>query len=97
HRPLPCRSLIVRHAFPLTLSLALAAAFPAFAQSPAAQSDAVAEAAQRLRADVVAWRRDFHQHPELGNRETRTAARVAEHLRSLGLEPNTGIATTGVT
>jgi amidohydrolase len=87
----------VRHAFPLTLSLALAAAFPAFAQSPAAQSDAVAEAAQRLRADVVAWRRDFHQHPELGNRETRTAARVAEHLRSLGLEPNTGIATTGVT
>lgn len=87
----------MRHAFPLTLSLALAAAFPAFAQSPAAQSDAVAEAAQRLRADVVAWRRDFHQHPELGNRETRTAARVAEHLRSLGLEPNTGIATTGVT
>jgi amidohydrolase len=45
---------------------------------------------------VVAWRRDIHQHPELGNRETRTAALVAEHLRGLGIEVQTGVAHTGV-
>jgi amidohydrolase len=45
---------------------------------------------------VVAWRRDFHQHPELSNHETRTADIVAEHLRRLGLEVRTGVAKTGV-
>ncbi|MGQ9426388.1 amidohydrolase [Gilvimarinus sp. F26214L] len=45
---------------------------------------------------VVAWRRDIHQHPELGNREFRTAQRVAEHLRSLGMEVRTEVAHTGV-
>jgi amidohydrolase len=45
---------------------------------------------------VVAWRRDFHQHPELGNREFRTAGVIAEQLRSLGLEVRTGVAHTGV-
>lgn len=82
----------------LSLSIALAsgaAAVPALAQD--AQRDEVASAAQRLQARVVAWRRDLHQHPELGNRETRTAKLVADHLRALGLEPKTGIATTGVT
>lgn len=49
-----------------------------------------------VEAKVVAWRRDFHQHPELGNREERTAAKVAEHLRSLGIEVKTGVAKTGV-
>ncbi len=47
--------------------------------------------------DVIAWRRDIHANPELGNRETRTAALVANHLRSLGFdEVRTGIAHTGV-
>jgi len=46
---------------------------------------------------VIEWRRDIHQHPELSNREFRTAAKVAEHLRALGLTPKTGIAHTGVT
>ncbi|MDX1554957.1 MAG: amidohydrolase [Xanthomonadales bacterium] len=45
---------------------------------------------------VIAWRRDFHQHPELSNREFRTANIVAEHLRALGMEVETGIAHTGV-
>ncbi|HXY31771.1 MAG TPA: amidohydrolase [Gemmatimonadaceae bacterium] len=45
---------------------------------------------------VVAWRRDIHQHPELGNRETRTAQLVADELRSLGIEVRTGVAYTGV-
>jgi amidohydrolase len=39
---------------------------------------------------VQDWRRDFHQHPELGNRETRTAGIVAAHLKSLGLEVREG-------
>jgi amidohydrolase len=47
-------------------------------------------------AKVVEWRRDFHQHPELSNREFRTAAKVAEHLESLGIEVRTGVAHTGV-
>jgi len=46
---------------------------------------------------VIAWRRDLHLHPELSNREFRTAALVAEHLRSLGFDSvETGIAHTGV-
>ena len=45
---------------------------------------------------VIEWRRDFHQHPELSNREFKTAEKVAAHLRSLGIEVQTGIAHTGV-
>lgn len=46
---------------------------------------------------MIAWRRDIHQHPELGNRETRTAALVARHLRALRFdEVRTGVAHTGV-
>lgn len=52
--------------------------------------------ARDVEPKVVAWRRDIHQHPELGNREFRTAALVAAHLRSLGLEVTTGVARTGV-
>jgi amidohydrolase len=81
------------------LLLALGAGFvlpgPASAATPQ-QRPEVAQAAQALRGKVVAWRRDFHQHPELSNREQRTAAKVAEQLRSLGLAPRTGIAGHGV-
>jgi amidohydrolase len=45
---------------------------------------------------VVGWRRDIHEHPELGNREVRTSKLVADHLKKLGLEVRTGIAKTGV-
>jgi len=45
---------------------------------------------------VIAWRRDFHQNPELSNREARTAKIVADHLRKLGLSVETGIAMHGV-
>ena len=45
---------------------------------------------------VIEWRRDIHKHPELGNRETRTAATVAKHLKSLGMQVETDIAHTGV-
>ncbi|SDK62937.1 amidohydrolase [Catalinimonas alkaloidigena] len=49
-----------------------------------------------LEAKVIAWRRDFHEHPELGNREFKTAEKVAAHLKSLGIEVQTGVAHTGV-
>jgi amidohydrolase len=52
--------------------------------------------AAELEAKLVAWRRDFHQNPELSNREVRTAQKVAEHLKALGLEVRTGVARTGV-
>jgi len=80
------------------LVLALAAGGGAQAQAPAAGSydAAVFAAAKRLQPKVVAWRRDIHEHPELGNREIRTSKLVAEHLRSLGFEVRTGVAKTGV-
>jgi amidohydrolase len=54
-------------------------------------------ALKALEPQLLAWRRDLHQHPELGNREFRTAGIVAEHLRKLGLdEVRTGVAHTGV-
>jgi len=46
--------------------------------------------------DVIGWRRDFHQHAELSNREFRTAEVIAEHLRNLDMEVITGVAKTGV-
>jgi amidohydrolase len=55
------------------------------------------EAARAIEARVIAWRRDLHANPELGNREFRTAGIVAEHLRALGFdEVRTGVAHTGV-
>lgn len=56
----------------------------------------VAAAAEALRPALTAQRRDFHQHPELSNREARTARVVAERLKALGLEVSTGIARHGV-
>ena len=49
-----------------------------------------------INSQVVAWRRDFHQHPELGNHEVRTAKVIAEELRKLGFDVTTGVAGTGV-
>jgi amidohydrolase len=52
--------------------------------------------ATEINPQVVAWRRDFHQHPELGNQETRTAKVIADELRKLGYDVKTGVAGTGV-
>jgi len=57
---------------------------------------AIGAAAERLEPRVIAWRRDFHRHPELGNREFRTSKIVAEHLRSLGIEVKEKVAHTGI-
>src|SRR5687768_15645459 len=54
------------------------------------------DAARRLADEIVVDRRDIHSHPELGYKETRTAALVADRLHSLGIEPTTGVGGTGV-
>src|SRR5688500_1732207 len=81
--------------------LIAATASVSFAQTPAgAASAAVTQNATRrieqVMPKVIAWRRDVHQNPELGNREVRTAKLVADHLRSLGMEVKIGVAHTGV-
>jgi amidohydrolase len=60
------------------------------------QNTAVHSAAAKIESKVIEWRHDIHQNPELGNREVRTAALIAKHLQSLGMEVKTGVAKTGV-
>ena len=67
-----------------------------FGQTPQTLNDQVDQIADELESKVIEWRRDFHQNPELSNREFRTAEKVAAHLRSLGMEVETGVAHTGV-
>jgi len=52
--------------------------------------------ASEMEQKVIEWRRHIHQYPELSNQETKTAAYIAEHLKSLGLKVQTGVAKTGV-
>jgi amidohydrolase len=60
---------------------------PARATSaPAAREQRIAEMATALQPELVACRRDFHEHPELSNREERTGRVIAERLRALGLD-----------
>lgn len=76
------------------LTLALISSFT-FSQAQDLRTRITA-AADKIEPKVIAWRRDFHAHPELGNRETRTADIIAKHLQSLGLEVKTNVAHTGV-
>ncbi len=75
--------------------MALSVITPLHAQSSKLDAE-VDRLLPQVQAKVIAWRRDIHEHPELSNRETRTAELVANHLRSLGLEVRTGVAHTGV-
>jgi amidohydrolase len=79
----------------LSFGTIVCAALSANAQAPLL-SEQMKSRIAALEPKVVAWRRDIHQHPELGNRETRTAKLVADHLRSLGIDVKTGVAHTGV-
>ena len=76
------------------LTVFLIALVPGLAK--AELSGAVEQEIADVMPSVVAWRRDFHQHPELGNSEFRTAGIIADHLRSLGMDVQTGVAHTGV-
>ena len=77
-------------------------AIAAFSRPPAAPGlqaeldDAILRHTEAITSQMTAWRRDIHEHPELSNREVRTAALVAEHLRGLGMPVQTGVAHTGV-
>jgi amidohydrolase len=63
---------------------------------PGNSSELFVKKANLVEQKVIAWRHDIHQNPELGNREFRTAALVAQHLQSLGLEVKTKVGVTGV-
>src|SRR5690349_18133032 len=75
--------------------------FSCFFSIVCAQSDQklparIAQLAKGIEPKVIEWRRHFHQYPELSNREVKTAATIAQHPRSLGIEVKTGVAHTGV-
>lgn len=59
-------------------------------------SDKLTPLVNKVESKVIDWRRHLHANPELSNREFKTAKMVAEHLKSLGIEVQTGIAHTGV-
>ena len=88
-----------RRAAALSIVILAAASSRAGSQQAALQKTGDDEIDRRVAAvmpQVITWRRDFHEHPELGNHEVRTAKIVADYLRSLGLEVREGVAKTGV-
>lgn len=81
---------------PILALLASTAVVAGAAGAVGADDATLAALVEKVNPSVVAWRRDFHQHPELSNREVRTSAIVAKHLQGLGLEVQAGVAKTGV-
>ena len=79
-----------------SLLLAILGLSTAMAFSQTTSKAEVGKKADAIEQKVIAWRRDFHEHPELGNREIRTSDIIAKHLESLGIEVKRGVATTGV-
>ncbi len=80
----------------LSSSITMLFALAALSNISLATDANVESHAIRVDAKVLAWRRDIHQFPELGNREFRTSKLVAEHLKKLGMIVKTGMAHTGV-
>ena len=83
----------------LSAGSALAQETPASSAGPVVDDAVTTEvraAAAAIAPQVIEWRRDLHQHPELGFAETRTAAFVAGRLRALGMEVRTEVGKTGV-
>jgi amidohydrolase len=80
----------------LPLGMALLCGLSLLAQNTNSRRAAIDAAADRIEAQTIAWRRDFHEHPELGNREFRTSKIIADYLRSLGIEVHEGVGKTGV-
>jgi amidohydrolase len=88
--PRPIRALL------LAALLSVASTGTAGAETPQTVHQTLDRLVEAAMPQVVTWRRDFHQHPELSNREFRTATVLAERLRAMGLDVRTGIAHTGV-
>ena len=80
----------------LTVFLGLALSASALSTAADTLNETIADEVAAVADRVVAWRRDIHANPELSNREFRTSELVAEHLRDLGIEVQTGVAHTGV-
>jgi amidohydrolase len=78
----------------LFTGLTICISYLSFAQNPF--SSKIEKLSKDIEPKVINWRRDFHEHPELGNLEVRTAKIVADHLRSLGIEVQEKVAFTGV-
>jgi len=79
----------------MTLAIALGVLMSTAAATPSLDQR-IDDAAARVEQKVIACRRDIHEHPELGNRETRTAKLVADRLRELNIEVKENVAHTGV-
>src|SRR3712207_1773259 len=80
----------------LTVSVVICLPVAHSAQDSSPLAGEIDRVANETMPMVVAWRRDFHQHPELGSREFRTSKIIADELRKLGYEVTTGVARTGV-
>lgn len=78
------------------LFLLLLSSVSGIAQVNSKLQASIDKAAKEIEPKLIEWRRHFHQNPELSNREVKTAAKIAEHLKSLGIEVQTGVAKTGV-
>lgn len=92
-----CFGRTVRRVLTCAAFAAIGVSLPALTSQADSLQTAIDQGATAIEDRVIAWRRDIHQNPELGNRETRTAALVADHLTALGFdEVRTGIAHTGV-
>ncbi len=76
--------------------LACISASVGFAQTNPKLQAKLEQQAKELEPKVIGWRRHVHQYPELSNREVKTAAYITEHLKTLGLKIQTGVAKTGV-
>jgi amidohydrolase len=67
-----------------------------YAQTAKSTEEKIELAVNKIQTKCIGWRRNFHQHPELSNKEFKTAKLIANHLRSLGIEVKEGVAHTGV-
>lgn len=85
-----------RWSIPVIKTLIGASLLLALSSGAASASETSGQMIAPLLPQITAWRRDLHQHPELGNREFRTSKLVAAELKKMGLEVRTGIAHTGV-
>jgi amidohydrolase len=80
----------------LSVLIFLLAASSGMAQINPKLNAKIEQQAKELEPKLIEWRRYFHQNPELSNREFKTGAKIAEHLKSLGLEVQYPVANTGV-
>lgn len=92
---LKIRTMKIRQKHLLLVALGLCS-LSVTAQQSSRQVTRVRSMAEQVEPQVISWRRHFHEHPELSNREAETAARIASELQKMGIEVETGVAKTGV-